>query len=95
MNQATYVDIEGMSTTLEEILTTISTLEEHINTYNTDATESLGESSFKASVESNLEGIKNQYLTIIPKLKEMKTKIEEVKNEYNIRATKVENLSNN
>ena len=87
----TYVDVEGMGATLSDMLGTISALEGHIDAYDTDASTSLGESSFKPAVESQLEGLKSGYMEIIPELNAMKAKIEEIMNEYNLRASKVEN----
>ena len=89
---ATYVNVDEMSATLSDMLSHINQLKLHIDNYNTDASFSLGESSFRPTVESNLEGIKNSYLAIIPELEKMEQKINEVMTEYNLRAGKVENL---
>lgn len=86
----TYVNVGEMSRVLEEMLGTINALNGHIESYNTDASKSLGESSFRPTIESNLEGIKAEYQAMVPELEKIKTKIEEIKNEYVSRAGKIE-----
>ena len=87
---ATYVNVDEMSKTLSDMLSHINQLKLHIDNYNTDASSSLGESSFRPTVESNLEGIKKSYQAIIPELQSMEQKINEVMEEYNLRASKIE-----
>lgn len=85
----TYVDIEGMSATLTDMLTQITTLEGHIESYDTDASTSLGESSFRPEVERQLQGLKSGYQELIPELTKMQEKIKEIMTEYNLRASKI------
>lgn len=85
----TYVNIEGMSSTLNDMLSNINTMQSHIESYDTNAEASLGESTFRPEIEGQLKGLKAGYEELIPELTAMKSKIEEVMNEYNLRAGKV------
>lgn len=87
----TRVDIEGMNSTLSDMLSNINALKGHIDDYNPDASVSLGESSFRPTIEGNLQKIKDSYLEMVPKLEEIQKKIDEIKEEYITRAMAVSN----
>ena len=93
--ETSYVDIEGMSTTLEEILSYIENLKEHIEGYETSAEQSLGESSFREVVEENLKGIKYKYEEMIPEINRIKEKIEKIIEDYNLKANQIIQTYNN
>ena len=87
---AVYVKVEGMAASAESILSAISSMEGHISEYDTSAEASLGRSTFRPEVESNLEGIKSSYQAMIPELTKIKDKITEIQEEYNLRGQKIQ-----
>ncbi len=87
-NTQLHVDTEAMATCISNIQTAISSMEEAINSYSTSA-DALGNSSFRGTVEENLQGIKTSYTNLIPKLEEIANAINSVKAEYIDRATAI------
>ena len=85
------IDTDKMGEIISNIETAIKSVKDAINNYSNKA-PSLEGSSFVGTIETKLENIRSSYdQAINPTLNTMLQKIGEVRSEYDLRSTNIEN----